>query len=83
MKYRALSPAEVGRFALAISFGSYVMAVVAFFYPNVPDGSGRWGWLHLFIYQKFGLRGQVALWVVVGTILLVSYVQHRNKKSDP
>jgi hypothetical protein len=81
MKYRALTPAEVGRFCLAISVGSYVMAVVEFFYPSVPDGSGRWGRLHLFIYQEFGPLGRSAFWVLIGTILLVSYFQHRKKHS--
>jgi len=82
MKFRALSPAEVGRFALGVSLGSYAMAVLSFFYPSVPDGTARWAWLHLFIYQNFGPRGQCGLWVVIGTILLVSYFNYRNKKSD-
>ncbi len=82
MQFRALSSVEVGRFALAISLSSYVMAVLDFFYPSVPDGSGRWGWLKLFFYREFGPRGQSVWWVVLGTILLVAYFQHRNKKSD-
>jgi hypothetical protein len=82
MQFRELSPAEVGRFMLGISLSSYVMAVVRFIYPTVPDGTGRWAWLEVFLYEQFGLRGQSVLWVVIGTILLISYFNHRNKKSD-
>lgn len=82
MKYRALTRAESARFALAMGLSSYVMAVVSFFYPNIPDGSGRWGRLHLFIYQEFGPLGQCAFWVALGTFLVILYFQNRNKKSD-
>jgi hypothetical protein len=82
MKFRELTPAEVGRFTLVGSLGSYAMAVLSFYHPTVPDGRGPWAWLHVFIYQNFGPRGQCGLWVVIGTLLFVSYFNYRNKRPD-
>lgn len=82
MQYRSLSPKEVARFLLAVSLVSYGMAIHRFFQPRVPDGSGRWGWLDQLFFQLFGLQGQFVMWAVLGTILLVSYFNQRNKKSD-
>ena len=79
MQFKALSPTEVARFVLGISLASYAMAVLRFFHPIAPDGTGRWAWLHDFIYQNFGPRGQCGLWAVVGTVLLISYFNYRNK----
>ena len=82
MKYRALTPKEVGRFALGASLGSYLMAVIEFLNPSVPDASGRSGWLVSFFYREFGPRGKCAFWVALGTFLLITYFQHRKKQSE-
>jgi hypothetical protein len=74
-----MSHADAGRFVLALSIAAYVTAIMELIYPEVPDGSGRWGWLKLFFYENFGIYGMAALWGMVGTVLLVSYFRHRAK----
>ncbi len=51
-------------------------------YPSVPDGTGKWGWLTLTIYENFGVYGLVALWALIGTVLLRAYFSTRAQAAD-
>lgn len=78
MKFRNLDNAEVARFLLALSVVAYATAIVQFIYPRVPNDSGRWSWLNLYLYENLGLYGLSMWWAVIGTILLISYFRYRR-----
>jgi len=78
LQYRELTRAEAGRFALALSILAYVFGILRIVYPSVPDGSGRWGWLTLAIYENLGVYGLAGWWGVIGTVLLAAYFSSRR-----
>jgi len=78
LKYRELTRAEAGRFALALSLLTYMFGILQIVYPSVPDGSGLWGWLTRALYENFGIYGLAGWWGMIGTVLLAAYFSSRR-----
>jgi hypothetical protein len=73
-----MTKAEAGRFALAMGILAYAFGILKIVYPKVPDGSGRWGWLTLAIYESLGSYGLAALSALIGSVLVAAYFSSRR-----
>ena len=73
------SSAEKGRLWLGLGAVFYALGLVAFLSPS--PSSGRWSWLHNLSVSAFGPRGDVILYVIVGTACVVAGARYLRRRS--
>lgn len=64
---------------VAIGLFFLVFGVFLFFYPEVPDFSGKFGWLYSWAYSTFGIYGKSFLYFTAGLVFIMFGV-YRNRK---